>query len=96
MSNSEKPDNVIHLVDHRAGFAPDNTEDLVRWLRAWVDQIAEDGNARSFGLVVETMDGQVYHLGQSLDRCALPRAVGLLNIAIHRMNDGAAKHPLVK
>jgi hypothetical protein len=87
-----KPTNVINLIDH-APVACADKPDMIQWLRVWTDGLAEGryGDFRSVVLIVESTDGQLATLSQSLGEMDQARLVGLLHTAAHLRLDGRAQ-----
>lgn len=80
---------VVRLID-RAPVACGGKPELVEWLRGWADALesGEYGEFRSLVLVVETTDGVLGTLSQSIGDMDRLRLVGMLHAAAHRRLDG--------
>jgi hypothetical protein len=90
-------DKVVRLIDRAPGIASANREELFAWLDGWLEQIEEEGNARSLILIVETTDGNVYHLGQTTHPVAgAARVLGLMQILGHKILHGTGHHPTIE
>ncbi len=88
---------VTPLMSVAPGFRCDSDAQIVTWLRDWLDQVEEDGNVRSLILIVETTDGNVYHLGQTTHKAAgLARVLGLLQLLAHKLLHGTGRHPSIE
>lgn len=85
-------DKVVELCSARPGFAVADGSDLWSWARGWIDGLADGdyGEVRSLVLVVESADGRVATISQSLTRMDAVRLVGLLHHVAHRKSDGRA------
>lgn len=83
---------VVRLID-RAPVACSDKPDLIAWLRAWADGLesGEYGDFRSLVLVIESADGVLATLSQSLGELDRLRLVGMLHTAAHRRLDGHAQ-----
>lgn len=83
---------VVRLIDRAPGFAPSGADGLYEWARNWLDGFADGdyGDLRSLVLVVETADGRVACVSQSLGQMDRARLVGLLQSLVHRKLDGEA------
>lgn len=83
---------VVRLSD-RAPVACSDKPDLIAWLRAWADGLesGDYGDFRSLVLVVETTDGVLATLSQSIGCMDRLRLVGMLHTAAHRRLDGDAR-----
>lgn len=91
---SDESEKVVKLVQHKGGVPQGSSDDLFAWLRQWTDAIETDQDKpKSFILVVETVDGNIYQVAQSIERNDITRVVGLLDTVKHRVMDGCAKHP---
>lgn len=91
-------DKIVRLVD-RAHVRTGSDSEILAWARGWLDQIEEDGQVRSLLLVVETNDGNVYHLGQTTHPAGsggAARVLGLLHILVHKILHGRGHHPLLE
>lgn len=84
---------MVRLIDRAPGYAPSDRAELIDWLRDWANNIEADGNAVSLCLVIETEDGGVYKVCQSLRPMDRTRMVGLLTTVTHRLLDGEASVP---
>lgn len=82
---------VVRLVDNAPGISIDDHDDMMAWAREWIDGFArgEYGKFRSMVVVVESPDGQLGIISQSVSNMNRAAVVGLLTLAAHRRMDGA-------
>lgn len=86
-------DKIVRLVDTAPGFAVDGHEGLAEWLELWAKALrsGDYGSLRSCVVVLESSDGQMAVLSQSVkkdfDRVGV---AGLLSFAKHYHADGLA------
>lgn len=81
---------VVRLID-RAPVAVSGQEELFAWLKDWVDALAagDFGEFRSIVLVLESADGPLASISQSLVSMDGYRVAGMLNaVADKRLNGG--------
>lgn len=87
--------NVVKLNEVAAGFCSSDNDDLFEWLAGWSKALKEQNDVKSLMIIVETRDGKIYQIGQTLgvtnDKA---RVVGLLDILKHRIIDGGGRHPV--
>lgn len=83
---------VVRLVDNAPGISIDGHDDMMAWAREWIDGFARGdyGKFRSMIVVVETADGQLGVISQSIANVNMAALVGLLTVAAHRKMDGGA------
>ena len=86
-------ESVVRLVDRVKGVAVSDQADLMDWLQAWTDGLKEGeyGEFRSIVLVLETKDGQLATIAQSLGALDTARLIGLLIKCAHHKTDGSAE-----
>lgn len=84
---------VVRLVDNAPGISIDGHDGMMDWAREWVEGFArgEYGKFRSMAIVVETADGRVATIAQSVAKMGGTAMVGLLVMAAHRKMDGAGR-----
>lgn len=83
---------VTRLIDRTSVAVGDEIE-LTEWLADWVAtlQAGDYGKFRSIAVVLESTDGQVGIISQSVGLMDCARLAGLLTIAAHRRMDGGAR-----
>lgn len=93
---------VVRLIDNAPGIAADGHADMMEWAEDWIAAFArgEYGKFRSLTFVVETVDGRLATITQSVGIMDLCRIVGMLTMAAtakmqgdadintHRISDG--------
>lgn len=85
-------DKVVRLLD-RAPVSVDDPVDLCQWAHLWIDAIqsGDYGTPKSLLLVVESDDGRLGVVSQSLGQMDRARITGLLHLAAQWKADGAAQ-----
>lgn len=85
--------NVIRLIDKAPGFSPEDIHALCDWLRNWAGHLEIPGSwmPSSLSLVIETDNGGLAVISQSMGPMDKARLVGLLQIAAMRVANGEAK-----
>lgn len=75
--------NVVRLVDKAPGYSVEDIHGLCQWLRDWADHRESPGNWMPCSLVVviESDNGGLGVIGQSIKTMDKARLVGLLSIA---------------
>lgn len=83
--------NVIRLIDKAPGYPPEDIHGLCEWLRAWADHLEKPGDwmPRSLVLVIESDNGGLAAIAQSLESMDKSRIVGLLQMAAIRKCEGS-------
>lgn len=84
--------NVIRLVEMAPGYSPEGIHELCEWLRNWADHLESPGSwmPKSLVVVIESDNGGVGVISQSLEQMDKARLVGLLQIAAIRKSYGEA------
>jgi hypothetical protein len=91
---AESGSNVVKLNEVASGFCSQDNDDLFEWLEGWAKALKEQNDVKSLIIVVETRDGGIYQICQSLGAANdKSRVVGLLDILKHRIIDGGGRHP---
>ena len=86
--------NVIKLNEIAGGFCQEDNDELFEWFASWGKTLKEQNDVKTLMLVVETREGRIYQIGQSLGAANdKPRVVGLLDMLKHRIIDGHGRHP---
>lgn len=83
-------DKVVRLVDVASGYAIEGQEQLADWLVSWASAInrGDFKPLRSVVCVVESAEGQIGIISQSLEQLDRTRVIGLLHTAAHRRLEG--------
>ena len=83
---------VVRLIDCALGYSPDSVHGLCDWLRNWADNLESPGSwvPTSLIVVIESDNGGLGVISQSLTIMDKARLVGLLQIAANRKADGGA------
>lgn len=84
-------DKIVRLVDTAPGFAVDGQEGLIEWLELWAKALRSGnyGSFRSCVIVLESSDGQMAVLSQSVKKdFNRVDVAGLLSFAKHYHADG--------
>lgn len=83
--------NVINLLDH-ASVSCGDVPQLADWMREWADALesGDYGDIRSIAFVVETKEGEIATLSQSIGGMDAARLCGLLTIAAAQKAHGGA------
>lgn len=83
---------VIRLVDVQGGYSIEGQEQLADWLISWANGIKRGDfkPLRSVVCVVESAEGQVGLISQSLEQLDHARVSGLLHTAAHHRLEGLA------
>jgi hypothetical protein len=83
---------VTRLLD-RAPVAASDQADLMDWLQGWVDGFkgGDYGEFRSVVVLLESKDGRLATISQSIGHMDGTRLIGLLMNAAHRKMDGNAQ-----
>jgi len=84
--------NVIRLIDKAPGYSPEDIHGLCDWLRYWADFFEQPGSwmPKSLAVVIETDDGGLAVVSQSMSPMDKARLVGLLQIDAIRASNGEA------
>lgn len=84
--------NVIRLIEKAPGYPAEDIHALCQWLREWADHLESPGSwmPRSLVLVIESDNGGLGAIAQSLESLDKARIVGLLQMAAIRKSYGEA------
>lgn len=82
--------NVIRLIDKAPGYSPEDVHGLCEWLREWANYLERPGSwmPRSLVLVIESDNGGLGAIAQSLEAMDKARIIGLLQTAAIRKCNG--------
>lgn len=85
-------ENVVRLVDVKSGYAVESQEQLADWLISWANAFKRGDfkPLRSVVCIVESAEGQIGVISQSLEQLDRTRVIGLLHTAAHRRLEGLA------